>query len=82
MHHMFHAYILRCADDTLYCGCTNDLVKRVHLHNHGKGGAKYTSGRRPVVLVYSQKFRTLARARAVEAQWKRLSREEKLALIR
>lgn len=78
---MFHTYILRCVDDTLYIGSTNDLNKRLHQHNHQKGGAKYTRGRRPVKLVYSKKFRTYAKARATEGQWKRLSRESKLALI-
>ena len=78
---MFHAYLLHCADDTLYVGCTNDLEKRVHEHNHSKNGAKYTSGRRPVVLVYDERFRTLARARSREAALKRLARPAKLALI-
>ena len=78
---MHYAYILRCADDTLYCGCTNDLKKRIHIHNHAKAGAKYTRARRPVALVYSERFRTLARARAREAALKRLTRAEKLKLI-
>ena len=78
---MHYAYILRCADDTLYCGATNDLEKRLHAHNHAKAGAKYTRARRPVVLVYSERFRTLARARAREAELKRLTRKEKLAVI-
>jgi putative endonuclease len=78
---MFYAYILRCADDSLYSGCTNDLEKRLHEHNHAKSAAHYTKIRRPVTLVYHEKFRTLARARAREAEYKRLSREEKLAII-
>ena len=78
---MFHAYILHCADDTLYIGCTNDLEKRLREHNHSKNGAKYTRGRRPVALAYSERFRTLARARAREAALKRLTRAAKLALI-
>jgi putative endonuclease len=78
---MLHTYILRCADDTLYVGSTNDLEKRLHEHNHAKAGAKYTHGRRPVVLVYKEAHRTLARARAREAELKRLTRAEKLALI-
>ena len=78
---MFHAYILRCVDDTLYIGCTNDLEKRLHQHNHAKAGAHYTKIRRPVSLVHKESFRTLARARAREAELKRLSRSEKLAII-
>ncbi len=79
---MYYAYILRCADDTLYCGCTNDLKKRLHMHNHAKAGAKYTKARRPVLLVHSERFGTLARARAREAALKRLTRVQKWAVIR
>ena len=78
---MFHSYILRCADNTLYVGCTNDLEKRLREHNHAKTGAHYTKIRRPVVLVYREKFRTLAKARAREAELKRLTRAQKLAII-
>jgi putative endonuclease len=78
---MYYAYILRCSDDTLYVGCTNDLKKRAYQHNHAKSGAHYTKIRRPVVLVHSERFRTLARARAREAELKRLSRTEKLTVI-
>jgi len=78
---MQYTYILRCADDTLYVGCTNDLEKRLHEHNHAKSGAKYTHGRRPVVLAYSERHRTLAKAREREAALKRLTRAEKLAII-
>ena len=78
---MHHTYILRCADDTLYVGSTNNLEKRLHQHNHAKAGAHYTKIRRPVVLVWSKKFRTLAKARAKEAALKRLTRKEKLAII-
>ena len=74
-------YILRCADDTLYVGSTNDLEKRLHQHNHAKSGAHYTKIRRPVVLVYSEQLATLAEARKREAELKRLTRQEKLALI-
>ena len=74
-------YILRCADNTLYVGCTNDLEKRLHQHNTSKRGAHYTKIRRPVTLVYSEQFATLAEARKREGALKRLSREKKLALI-
>ncbi len=78
---MHTTYILKCADDTLYVGCTNNLEKRLHQHNYAKNGAHYTKIRRPVVLVYKERFRTLARARAREAELKRLTKEEKLAII-
>ena len=79
---MHTVYILECADKTLYTGCTNDLEKRIHDHNNSKTGAKYTRARRPVKLVFSQKFRTLSAGRKKEAEIKRLSREEKLVLIK
>jgi putative endonuclease len=79
---MHYTYILECADKTLYIGSTNDLKKRLHQHNNAKAGAKYTRGRRPVILAYSEKFRTLAKARAREAELKRLTRAEKLLLIK
>lgn len=78
---MYYAYILRCNDDTLYVGSTNNLEKRLHQHNHAKSGAHYTKIRRPVLLVWSSRHKTLATARAKEASLKRLTRAEKLALI-
>ncbi len=78
----YFVYILECADTTLYVGSTTDLENRLHAHNHLKSGAHYTKIRRPVVLKYSEKVRTFAKMRAREAQLKRLSREEKLELLR
>jgi putative endonuclease len=78
---MFHTYILRCSDNTLYIGCTNDLEKRLHQHNQAKAGAHYTKIRRPVTLVHKESFRTLAKARVREAELKRLTRGQKLAII-
>ena len=78
---MHFVYVLECADKTLYCGCTNDLVRRLREHNSAKRGAHYTKIRRPVVLKYSEKFRTLKKARAREAALKRLPRMKKLALL-
>jgi putative endonuclease len=78
---MYHTYILRCADDTLYVGSTNKLEKRFREHNTSKSGAHYTKIRRPVVLEYSQECAGYSEARALEAQWKRLTRQQKLDLI-
>ena len=75
-------YILECADGTLYVGSTNSLDRRLMQHNHSKSGAHYTKIRRPVVLKYRQRFRTLAAARKREAELKQLSRQKKLGLIR
>lgn len=78
---MNYAYILRCADGTLYSGWTNDLEKRLAAHNAGKGG-KYTRARLPVELVYFESFESKNEAMSREAQFKQLSREQKLKLIK
>ena len=74
-------YILECADGSLYTGSTNDLEKRLHEHNNLKSGAHYTKIRRPVVLKYSETVPDFATARAREAELKRWTREQKLALV-
>ena len=73
-------YILRCADDTLYVGHTEDLALREQTHNDGKG-AKYTAARRPVRMVYAEEHASVASAIARERQLKRWSRKKKEALI-
>ena len=75
-----YTYLLRCADGSLYCGWTTCLERRLAAHNAGKG-AKYTRPRRPVALVYWEAYETKSEALRREAQIKRLSRREKLALI-
>lgn len=75
-----YVYILRCVDDTLYVGCTNNLEKRLNQHNNAKSGAHYTKIRRPVNLIYSEKYKTLNEARGREAEIKRMKREKKLEL--
>ena len=79
---MYFVYILECADKTLYVGSTSDLVKRLHSHNNLKSGAHYTKIRRPVVLKYFEKVRTYNKVREREGELKRLSRSEKLDLIK
>ena len=74
-------YILECADSSLYVGCTNDVEKRVKQHNALKSGAHYTKIRRPVILKYTEEFKTFKAARAREAEVKRFTREKKLKLI-
>ena len=75
-----YTYILKCADDTLYCGWTNNLEKRLAAHNAGTA-AKYTRTRRPVKLVYYEEFETKQEAMSREFHIKRMSRLEKLELI-
>lgn len=78
----FFIYILECSDKSLYTGATSDVTKRVHQHNTAKAGAKYTKARRPVKLKHSEKFRTFKASRSREAEIKRMTRVEKLALIK
>lgn len=73
-------YLLVCADDTLYCGITNDLEKRLAAHNAGEG-AKYTRGRIPVSVVYRESCADKSAALKREIQIKRLSRSAKQALL-
>lgn len=78
---MYFLYILHCADGTLYTGITTDLERRLTEHNTSARAARYTRGRRPVMLVYSRRFRTRSAALGEEARIKKLSRAEKMALI-
>lgn len=78
---MWYVYLLRCSDNSLYCGVTNDLTKRLSAHNSGKG-AKYTAPRRPVVLVYQESLETKGAALSREAAIKRLKKNEKEKLIK
>jgi len=78
---MYFIYILECADGTLYTGWTTNIEKRVLAHNTSKVGAKYTSMRRPVRLVYSEGFETKSLAMKRECEVKKMSRKEKLGLI-
>lgn len=77
----FFVYILQCSDDTYYTGCTNDLEKRIVEHNTKKSGAKYTKMRRPVTLIYSESYATIAEGRKREAEIKRLTRKQKTFLV-
>ena len=77
---MNYTYLLKCADDTLYCGWTNQLDKRLKAHNDGTG-AKYTKARRPVSLAYYEIFETKEEAMRREAAIKKLSRKDKLELV-
>ena len=72
-------YLLQCADNTLYCGITNDLDKRLAAHNAGEG-AKYTRGRTPVKLLYSEPYPDKSTALKREMEIKALSRIKKLSL--
>jgi putative endonuclease len=78
----YFTYILRCVDDTLYTGITTDLMRRVDEHNaDDKKWAKYTKYRRPVELVYSEKYENRSDASKREYTIKEMTREEKIKLI-
>ncbi|MDO8452247.1 MAG: GIY-YIG nuclease family protein [bacterium] len=77
----FYVYIVKCADQSLYIGCTNDLAKRIKQHNESKWGAHYTKIRRPVEFKYSETFINLKDARRREREIKGWRREKKLNLI-
>lgn len=73
-------YILQCKDGTLYTGATDDIPRRLELHNSGKG-AKYTRGRGPVQLRYSEECESYSAALKREYAIKQLTRRQKLELI-
>ena len=73
-------YMLRCKDGSLYTGWTNDLEHRLAMHNSGRG-AKYTRGRGPLELVYSEELPDKEAALRRECAIKKMRREQKLALL-
>lgn len=79
---MYYLYIIKCSDKTLYTGITTNLNRRIQEHNGSGKGAKFTRSRRPVVLVYSKKFRNRSTASSAEYKIKLLPRNKKLILIK
>lgn len=78
---MWYVYILRCKDGTFYSGISEDVEKRLALHNRGKG-AKFTRRKRPLELLYTEQCDSKSRALSREIEIKNLSRENKLRLIK
>lgn len=78
---MNYVYILKCADNSLYTGWTNNLEKRIKAHSNGKG-AKYTKARLPIELVYFEEYEDKREAMKREYAIKQLKRKEKLELIK
>jgi len=76
----WQVYILRCRDDSLYTGITNDLERRLRQHNHGSA-SRYTRSRRPVTLAYREAAANRSQASRREAEIKKLNRRAKLELI-
>lgn len=77
----WYVYMLRCGDGTLYTGITDDVQRRLETHRMGKG-AKYTRGRGPLELVYTEELPNKSAALKREIEIKKLSRQKKLNLIR
>lgn len=81
MEDKWYVYILRCGDGTLYTGTTNDVPRRLQMHRSGRG-AKYTRGRQPLELVYTEVCEDHSQALKREWQIKQLPRAEKEKLIK
>jgi putative endonuclease len=78
----YYFYILRCSDNSLYCGQTNNLIRRRQEHNFSKKrSAKYLRGRTPAKLVYSEVFETRQQAMQREFEVKKLTKSAKEKLI-
>jgi len=77
----YYTYIARCKDNSLYTGSCINIKNREKKHNEGKG-AKYTKYRRPVTIIYFEKFNTLSESRRREAQIKRWTKIKKENLIK
>ena len=77
---MNYAYLVRCCDNSLYAGWTNDIEKRLKSHNDGTG-AKYTKSRRPVMLAYLEEFETKSEAMKREAALKKMTHKQKEELV-
>ncbi len=78
----WHVYIARCSDDSLYTGIATDVQRRIEEHNSDdRLAARYTRGRRPITLLYSEQYTTRSEASRRESEIKQMSREEKKALI-
>ncbi|PGT90971.1 MULTISPECIES: GIY-YIG nuclease family protein [Bacillaceae] len=73
-------YVLECSDGSYYAGYTVDLAKRIQKHNDGKG-AKYTRGRTPVKLLYSEEYDSKGDALRMEIRFKKLTKEKKKRYI-
>lgn len=76
-----YTYILKCRDGSLYTGWTNDIENRLDNHRSGRG-AKYTKGRGPLELVYLEVFDTKSEAMRREAYIKRLTKNQKIDLLK
>ncbi len=77
----YFTYLARCIDQTIYTGYTDNITKRETAHNNGTG-AKYTKARRPVKIIYWEKFKTKSLAMKREAEIKKWPKIKKEKLIK
>lgn len=80
MEQKWYVYILRCVDDTLYTGITNNIDRRLKAHNAGTA-SKYTRSRRPVMMIYQEEAETKGDALRRELAIKTMTRSQKQSLI-
>jgi putative endonuclease len=78
---IFYVYIVQCLNGAYYTGSTNNLEKRIELHNKGNG-AKYLKGKSPVKLAYVKEYKYYKNAIHAERNIKKLTREQKEGLVR
>lgn len=79
---LWQVYLLQCSDGTYYCGIARNAQKRLMQHNGQRpGGAKYTAGRRPVILVAQTQLEGKGNAQRLEAAIKKLPRHKKIAML-
>lgn len=82
MKKIYYFYIVRCSDNSLYCGQTTNLKKRIQEHNSSPSrSAKYVRGKRPVHLVYSEECENLQFALKREYQVKQWPKDKKESLV-
>lgn len=74
-------YLVRCSDDSLYCGATNNITKRIKAHNTGKG-SKYTRSRLPVILLLTSKQLSKSDALKLEYLVKKQKANEKVDYLK
>ncbi|MFA5770317.1 MAG: GIY-YIG nuclease family protein [Patescibacteria group bacterium] len=79
---MYYLYLLRCSDNSLYCGQTKDLKRRIKEHNSDDSKSKYTRTKRPVKLVYFERYKTINEVLKREFEIKKMTKTEKEVLIK
>ena len=81
MINFWKVYFLKCSDDSIYCGITTDLERRLSEHTKSRRGSKYTRSRRPVNLVWYIEVQTRSDASKLESSLKKLSKKKKEKII-